>query len=396
MNEDDRRLLLLASVSQKEHMLQKPSLALESERSLTALASRDSSYISHLKNSTAATAYSRKISMHENDDTNMKIIYPDVAAALPRINHHCNLSGPDGHLNVPQTQNIMPLSTQTVTSSLPPTPSLMANNLLQCQQDTMQMWGHECHPQIMEMALAGLSHSTLMSSLQSRPHLLQQIQMQNLQQQQQQQQAREELLVPSDEGPGRKKRRRSVESAANSSRPHEAKNIKDVPSPSQRQTKKDDTKPPIVFPNQELYSQMLQIKALRSKPRNPQAPNAPSPPPPPSPLLLSTTTTPNNNVDSRVECWNPLLLEGEDTVLYPDQEQALLIQNRFLQAEMKKMQDQREKQLQKYMEQLQRRRHVEDGGSLSLEEKLFLEQYRQLLAGGALTIEESSSVKFWH
>ena len=230
-----------------------------------------------------------------------------------------------------------------------------------------QMLGHNYHQQIMAMSVAGLSAPNMMSMMQDRP--------QPQQMMQHQQKVKQQMLIPSDEGPLKKKRKKKKKDATTR---RAATTARDVPK--YATTTKDGK--PIVFPNQDIYSQMLQMKTLKSSPQEAEA--------------LAAQIAPFYSRWSKDEAsssmaaaapsssqWNPsfaVQTTGEQSMHQHHQEDPLKIQSRFLEMEMSLTREHQQKQLQKWiLEQQNRQRRTKD---VSMEQlmapKLMMQQHQPI------------------
>mmetsp|Transcript_21094 Transcript_21094/g.36021 ORF Transcript_21094/g.36021 Transcript_21094/m.36021 type:complete len:586 (+) Transcript_21094:121-1878(+) len=253
------------------------------------------------------------------------------------------------------------------------------------------MLGHNYHQQIMAMSVAGLSAPNMMSMVQGRP------QPQQMQMIQHQQKAKMQTVIPSDEGPLKKKKKRKKKDVTTR---RAATTARDVPK--YTTTTKDGK--PIVFPNQDIFSEILQKKAKsspeeaealaeqmmvpfyntwkeeKSKRKRPatltRTKEAAAAPPTSAaavaPQELAAQIAPNYSKWRDHEApsmsaataarrqstkWNPSLSveKAESGFMYQDQEESLMIQNRMLQLERTVLEEQNQQRLHKYMQQQQRR-----------------------------------------
>jgi len=422
MNEGDNRLLLLAAVSQRAQRAQSEQMGTpppEEEESSTALISKDSPCISDV---TAADDASKNTAV--SDGRAVALLSPKQHDMLPQaITTNTGSAGPttftlNGNEDImkglyqvkiptlyspkeprpPMTQNkkrkvsdgtrdAMMLmyggrlhapseivkSTPASFSAVPAPPLGMngggyhqdSNAVVGGAAASTPMLGHNYHQQIMAMSVAGLSAPNMMSMVQGRP---QPQQMQKMIQHQQK--AKMQTVIPSDEGPLKKKKKRKKKDVTTR---RAATTARDVPK--YTTTTKDGK--PIVFPNQDIYSQMLQMKTLKSSPQEAEA--------------LAAQIAPfysrwrKDEASSSMAAaapsssqWNPsfsVQTTGEKS-MHHHQEDPLKIQSRFLEMEMSLTREHQQKQLQKYiLEQQNRQRRTKD---VSLEQlmapKLMMQQ----------------------
>lgn len=212
----------------------------------------------------------------------------------------------------------------------------------------------------MSMSIAGLSAPNMMLPMQAGP---QPQQMQMMQHQQK--------TSKQKDGPLKKKRQRNKKDSNK-----RATTAQDVPKPKSATTK--DGKP-IVFPNQEIFSQILQMKTLKSPPQAAEALAA----------HIAPFYSRWKEDKASTSHWEPSLsvqktMGGESYQEDPYQEDPLKIQSRFLEKEMALNRQHQEKQLQKYLSQQQqqqqsrRRRCTKDVSSEAQMSPIMCQQHQPI------------------
>mmetsp|Transcript_27520 Transcript_27520/g.46571 ORF Transcript_27520/g.46571 Transcript_27520/m.46571 type:complete len:658 (-) Transcript_27520:75-2048(-) len=172
------------------------------------------------------------------------------------------------------------------------------------------------------------------------------------------------IVLDEDEGPTKKKRKKKDTNSR-------AATAQGAP---KCNTTKDGK--PIVFPNQDIYSQMLQMKTLKSSPQEAEALAAQI-----APFYSRWRKDEASSMAAAAPSssqWNPsfsVQTTGEKS-MHQHQEDPLKIQSRFLEMEMSLTREHQQKQLQKYiLEQQNRQRRTKD---VSLEQlmapKLMMQQ----------------------
>eukprot|EP00984_Skeletonema_dohrnii_P004574 scaffold1616_cov100-Skeletonema_dohrnii-CCMP3373.AAC.4 len=407
MNEGDNRLLLLAAVSQRAQSEQMGTPPPEEEEASTALISKDSPCIGDDASKNTAASDGRAVAL----------LSPKQHGMLPRaITTNTGLAGPttftlNGNEDImkglyqvkiptlyspqeprpPMTQNkkrkvsdgtrdammlmyggrLHAPSTTASFSAVPAPPLGMngggyhqdSNAVVGGAAASTPMLGHIYHQQIMAMSVAGLSAPNMMSMMQGRP--------QPQQMMQHQQKVKQQMLIPSDEGPLKKKKKRKKKDATTR---RAATTARDVPK--YTTTTKDGK--PIVFPNQDIYSQMLQMKTLKSSPQEAEALAAQIAPFYSRWRKDEASSSMAAAAPSSSSQWNPsfsVQTTGEQS-MHHHQEDPLKIQSRFLEMEMSLTREHQQKQLQKWiLEQQNRQRRAKD---VSLEQlmapKLMMQQ----------------------
>jgi len=414
MNEGDNRLLLLAAVSQRAQSEQMGTPPPEEEESSTALISKDSPCIS---DATAADDASKNTAVSDgravallspkqhdmlpqaittntgsdpntftlngDEDIVMKGLYQVKIPTLyspkeprPPMTQNKKRKVSDGtrdatmlmygsRLHAP-SENVK--SPPASFSAVPAPPLGMngggyhqdSNAVVGGAAASTPMLGHNYHQQIMAMSVAGLSAPNMMSMVQGRPQP---------QMIQHQQKVKQQMLIPSDEGPLKKKKKRKKKDVTTR---RAATTARDVPK--YTTTTKDGK--PIVFPNQDIYSQMLQMKTLKSSPQEAEALAAQI-----APFYSRWRKDEASSMAAAAPSssqWNPsfsVQTTGEKS-MHQHQEDPLKIQSRFLEMEMSLTREHQQKQLQKYiLEQQNRQRRTKD---VSLEQlmapKLMMQQ----------------------
>ena len=384
MNEGDRRLLLLAAVSRREQIgLGKTQL--REEEPSTAFVSKESPCTS---DANAAAAASKNTAAHDTRgvalspkkcDTSEATTTTDTAAVPTAIssNENNGMSPLDVSKEEPLpfvtqskkrkgisegtqdamscgdclhtlSENVMSAPTSLSTFSAPPLEGNISghhqgNNVVGGTLP-MQMLGHDYHQQIMSMSIAGLSVPNMMLSMQACPQPQQMhIMMQHGQE-----------TAKLQDGPLKKRKRKKKDSNSRATTAAQG-----VPKSA---TAKDGK--PVVFPNQEIYSQMLQMKSLKSPPNAAES-LAAHIAPFYSRWKEDNVSSMSNGTAPSSSQWDPSLSVQRMVGGEPYQEDPLKIQSRFLEKEMALNRKHQEKQLQKYLLQQQqsRRRRTKDVSS---------------------------------
>mmetsp|Transcript_682 Transcript_682/g.890 ORF Transcript_682/g.890 Transcript_682/m.890 type:complete len:524 (+) Transcript_682:53-1624(+) len=379
MNEGDRRLLLLAAVSQRqrEQMMGLGTTQPKKEDPSAALVSKDSPCISDVNASGAASKNTdirdaSGVAPSQKRDTSEATAATNTAAGPNAVTSNNNGMPPldiskeeppssartqkmkrkvsectrdasacGGRLRA-LSETVMSAPTSLFTTfSAPPLKGNVSghhqsNNVVGGTLP-MQMLGHDYHQQIMSMSLAGLSAPNIMMlPMQAGP-----------QPQQMQVMQRGQKTTEQKDGPLKKKRKRKKKDTNSRA----STTAQDVPKPKSAPTK--DGKP-VVFPNQEIFSQMLQMKSLKSPPQAAEALAAHIAPfysrwKEDKASSMSTATAASSSQ------WEPSSSVQKTMGGESYQEDPLKIQSRFLEKEMALNREQQEKQLQKYLSQQQKR-----------------------------------------